>query len=187
MKKIFKPAIALLLCAVLILGILPTAFAAQTDGKRLYTRLAELSELEAQYLSDSEARSTEYPNGAMMIVETSAELDMGKTYAIDIFRQGGTKDEAKIKLSTIDLTAGYDEAYRLYLSDDFGENSVEGEKKLYYYNVSQDKTQAKIRKEQVKWMENTFLIPIIYRDKKQEKLSFLSHLCYITKAHFCGA
>ena len=132
MKKIFKPAIALLLCAVLILGILPTAFAAQTDGKRLYTRLAELSELEAQYLSDSEARSTEYPNGAMMIVETSAELDMGKTYAIDIFRQGGTKDEAKIKLSTIDLTAGYDEAYRLYLSDDLGENSVEGEKKLYY-------------------------------------------------------
>lgn len=135
MKKIFKPAIALLLCAVLILGILPTAFAAQTDGKRLYTRLAELSELEAQYLSDSEARSTEYPNGAMMIVETSAELDMGKTYAIDIFRQGGTKDEAKIKLSTIDLTAGYDEAYRLYLSDDLGENSVEGEKKLYYYDT----------------------------------------------------
>ena len=135
MKKIFKPAIALLLCAVLILGILPTAFAAQTDGKRLYTRLAELSELEAQYLSDSEARSTEYPNGAMMIVETSAELDMGKTYAIDIFRQGGTKDEAKIKLSTIDLTAGYDEAYRLFLSDDLGENSVEGEKKLYYYDT----------------------------------------------------
>lgn len=135
MKKIFKPAIALLLCAVMILGIFPTAFAAQTDGKRLYTRSAELSQLEEQYLSDSEARAAEYPNGAMMIVETSAEMDMNKTYAIDIFRQGGTKGEAKIKLSTIDLTAGYNEAYRLYLSDNLDEKCVKGEKKLYYYDT----------------------------------------------------
>ena len=135
MKKFFKPAVALLLCAVMVLGILPTAMAAQTDGKRSYSRLADLSQLEEQYLSDSEARSAEYPNGAMMIVEASAELDMGKTYAIDIFRQGGTKGEAKIKLSTVDLSAGYDEAYRLYLSDDLKDNSVEGEKKLYYYQT----------------------------------------------------
>ena len=135
MKKFFKPAVAVLLCAVMILGILPTAMAAQAGGKRNYSRLAELSKLEEQYLSDSDARSAEYPNGAMMIVETSAEMDMGKTYAIDIFRQGGTKGEAKIKLSTIDLTAGYGEAYRLFLSDDLSEDSVKGEKKLYYYQT----------------------------------------------------
>ena len=135
MKKFLKPAVAILLCAVMILGILPTAMAAQTDGKRSYTRLADLSKLEEQYLSDSEARSAEYPNGAIMIVEASAKLDMGKTYAIDIFRQGGTKGEAKIKLSTVDLTAGYNEAYRLFLSDDLSENSAEGEKKLYYYQT----------------------------------------------------
>ena len=62
MKKFFKPAVALLLCAVMVLGILPTAMAAQTDGKRSYSRLADLSQLEEQYLSESEARSAEYPN-----------------------------------------------------------------------------------------------------------------------------
>ena len=135
MKRFFKPAIAILLCAVMLVGMVPTAFAAQSDAKRAVIRLAELSELEAQYLSDSEARAAEYPNGAMMIVETSAELDMGKTYAIDIFRQGGVKGEASIKLSTIDLSAGYNEAYRLYLTDEWNENPVEGEKKLYYYET----------------------------------------------------
>ena len=135
MKKIFKPAVALLLCAVMLIGLVPTAFASQTDGKRLFTRLADMSELEETYLSDSEARETEYPNGAIMIVETSAELDMNKTYAIDIFRQGGTKGEAKIKLSTVDLSAGYNEAYRLFLSDELSEKSVEGKKQLYYYET----------------------------------------------------
>ena len=135
MKRFFKPAIAILLCAVMLVGMVPTAFAAQSDAKRAVIRLAELSELEAQYLSDSEARAAEYPNGAMMIVETSAELDMGKTYAIDIFRQGGVKGEASIKLSTVDLSAGYNEAYRLYLTDEWNENPVEGEKKLYYYET----------------------------------------------------
>ena len=133
MKKCLKPAIALLLSAVILLGTVPTAFAEQTGGKRLSIRPAELSELEEQYLSDSEARAAEYPNGAMMLVETSAEMDMGKTYAIDIFRQGGTKGEAKIKLSTIDMSAGYNEAYRLHLSDDLNDSGVKGEKKLYYY------------------------------------------------------
>ena len=135
MKRFFKPAIAILLCAAMLIGTVPTVFAAQSGAKRAVIRLAELSELEAQYLSDSEARAAEYPNGAMMIVETSAELDMGKTYAIDIFRQGGVKGEASIKLSTVDLSAGYNEAYRLYLTDEWNENPVEGEKKLYYYET----------------------------------------------------
>ena len=57
MKRFFKPAIAILLCAVMLVGMVPTAFAAQSDAKRAVIRLAELSELEAQYLSDSEARA----------------------------------------------------------------------------------------------------------------------------------
>lgn len=135
MKKLLKASLSLVLCAALLVGILPTVSAVSVDAKRAYTRLADLGEMEQMLLSDSEARAAEYPDGAMMIVETSAELEMDNTYAIDIFRQGGTKSEAKIKLSTIDLTAGYGETYRLYLTDDLKDKGVEGEKSLYYYKT----------------------------------------------------
>ena len=134
MKRIIQSSLSLLLCAVILCGVIPTVYAANGDT-RLYNRLADLAELESQYLSDSEERAAQYPNGAMMIVETSAEFEMSKTYAIDIFRQGGTKDEASVKLSTVDLSAGYGEAYRLYLSDSLKEPAVEGKKQLYYYET----------------------------------------------------
>lgn len=133
MKKVFISMLSLLLCVVMLSGVIPIAYSATGDGKRSYTRLADLAEMEELLLSDSEARSAEYPNGAMMLAETSAELEMNRTYAIDIFRQGGTKGEASIKLSTVDLTAGYDEAYRLYLSDDAADKGVDGTMQLYYY------------------------------------------------------
>ena len=84
-------------------------------------------------MSDSEAREAQYPNGAITLVETSAEFEMNQTYAIDIFRQGGTAQEASIKLSSVDMTAGYGEDYRLYLTDQLSDKGVEGSKLLYYY------------------------------------------------------
>ncbi len=131
-RKLFKAILALVLCVSLVIGAVPITYAADS-GKRQYIRLTDLDEITAAYLSDSEARAAQYPNGAVMLVETSAEFEMNKTYAIDIFRQGGTAGEAKIKLSTIDLTAGYGADYRLYLSDDLSDEGVEGCKKLYYY------------------------------------------------------
>ncbi len=133
MKKAVISLMSLMLCAILLFGMVPTAFAAETE--RYYTRLADLNELEATLLADSEKRAAEYPNGAIMLAETSADLEMNRTYAIDIFRQGGTKGEASIKLSTVDMSAGYGEAYRLYLSDSMADAAVKGDKKLYYYET----------------------------------------------------
>jgi hypothetical protein len=130
--RLFNTVISLILCAALLIGAVPMTFFADS-GQREYTRLADLDEITGVYLSDSEERSAQYPNGAIMIVETAAEFAMEQTYAIDIFRQGGVAGEAKIKLSTVDMTAGYGEAYRLYLSDERTARPVEGEKKLYYY------------------------------------------------------
>ena len=130
--RFFNTVISLILCAALLAGAVPMTFAAEA-GKRAYTRLTDLDEIAAVYLSDSEERSAQYPNGAVMLVETAAEFEMERTYAIDIFRQGGTAGEAKIKLSTVDMTAGYGEDYRIYLSDEMSEKPVEGEKKLYYF------------------------------------------------------
>ena len=130
--RLFNAVISVVLCAALIFGAVPMTFSAAPDTRE-YTRLTDLDEITAAYLSDSEARTAQYPNGAIMLVETSAELEMEQTYAIDIFRQGGTAGEARIRLSTVDMTAGYGEDYRLYLSDKLSDQAVPGEKKLYYY------------------------------------------------------
>ncbi len=137
MKKIFKTTLSLILCLTMLTGIVVSARAVQTtaSGVREYTRFADLRELEKTYLSYSKERSVQYPNGGMMLAETSGELSMGMIYAIDIFRIGGTKGKASIKLSTIDMTAGYGEAYRMYLSNKLSDEGVEGSKKLYYYNT----------------------------------------------------
>ena len=107
-NRVFKSALSLILCAALLIGAVPMSFSAESN-KRTSTRLADFNEISEAFLSDSEARAAEYPNGAMMIVETSAELEMNGFYAIDIFRQGGTAGTAKIKLSTVDMSAGYGE------------------------------------------------------------------------------
>ena len=130
--RIINGIISIILCVILLFGTASYAFAAET-GPRTYQRLADLDEITANYLSDSEERAAQYPSGAIMIAETSAEFEMRKCYAIDILRQGGTKGEAKIKLSTVDMTAGYGEDYRLYLTDERSDKGVKGEKKLYYY------------------------------------------------------
>ena len=130
--RIFIGIISIILCMTLLFGTASFAFAAEA-GTRAYQRLADLDEITATYLSDSEERAAQYPNGAIMIAETSAELEMKQWYAIDILRQGGTDGEAKIKLSTVDMTAGYGEDYRLYLSDKPSDKGVDGTKKLYYY------------------------------------------------------
>ena len=74
MKRLIQSSLSLLLCAVILCGVIPTVYAAN-GNTRLYNRLADPAELEAQYLSDSEERAAQYPNGAMMIVETSAEFE----------------------------------------------------------------------------------------------------------------
>ena len=130
--RIFISIISIILCMTLLFGTASFAFAAEA-GTRAYQRLADLDEITATYLSDSEERAAQYPNGAIMIAETSAELEMKQWYAIDILRQGGTDGEAKIKLSTVDMTAGYGEDYRLYLTDEPSDKGVDGTKKLYYY------------------------------------------------------
>lgn len=130
--RILTSVLSLLLCVTLLIGSAPIALSAG-NGTRAYIRLTDLDEITQAYLSDSEERAVQYPNGAITLVETSAQLEMNETYAIDIFRQGGTEGEAKIKLSTIDLTAGYGEDYRLYLTDQLSDQGVEGSKRLFYY------------------------------------------------------
>ena len=132
MNRIIKSMFCVLLAAVLITGCIPVVSAAET---RPYERLTDLSQMVQRYLSENEERTKEYPNGAVMLAETSAQLQMQKTYAVDIFRQGGTEGEARIKLSTVDLSAAYGKDYRLYLSDKATDNGVKGESNLYYYET----------------------------------------------------
>ena len=132
-RRFFISVLSLILCITLLIGAVPISTAAG-NGARAYIRLAELSDITEAYLSDSEELAAAYPNGAISLVETSAQFEMDQTYAVDIVRQGGTAGEAKIKLSTVDMTAGYGEDYRLYLTDHLSDEGVAGSKKLYYYN-----------------------------------------------------
>lgn len=131
-RRILTSIISVILCITLLTPLMPFSVSAES-GTIGYIRLADLDDLTQVYMSDSEAREAQYPNGAITLVETSAEFEMNQTYAIDIFRQGGTAQEASIKLSSVDMTAGYGEDYRLYLTDQLSDKGVEGSKLLYYY------------------------------------------------------
>ncbi len=131
-RRILTSILSVILCITLLIGMTPVASAAG-NGTRAYVRLADFDDISQVYLSDSEQYAAQYPNGAVMLAEATAQLEMQQTYAVDILRQGGTEGEATIKLSTVDMTAGYGEDYRLYLTDQLSDTGVEGHKRLYYY------------------------------------------------------
>lgn len=130
MKKIKKLSMSLISLVLILSLILGCTFMAGATSAPV--ELQDISSLYQTYLNPSEDQIKEYPNGAMMLPINNADMNMKTTYAIHIFRQGGTKGEAKITLKSIDLSAEYGNDYELFTSYDNFSKAVEGKANPFY-------------------------------------------------------
>ncbi len=129
MKKCLKAILAFVLCVTLVVCSIP---AFDANNEKFYMELADADALYEMYLNPNEQTVSEYPNGAMIIPVTAADLEMKNLYAVDILRQGGTADEVSITLKTIDLSAAYGTDYEIFETNRVVESPVKGEANPYY-------------------------------------------------------
>lgn len=131
-KKSFKAILSLVLSFSILFCCIPSVSVMAEDKEKNFTRLYDYNELSERYLSENEEAESEYPNGAFMFPLSSAQLKMNDFYALEIFREGGTKGEASITVKTIDMTAEYGIDYALFLDTRYSSSPVEGEANPYY-------------------------------------------------------
>ena len=110
----------------------PSLSAAAKETEKSYTRLYNYDELAQRYLSENEEAQSEYPNGAFMFPLSSSQLKQNELYAVEVFREGGTKGEASITVKSVDMTAQYGVDYELFLDNKNISLPVEGEANPYY-------------------------------------------------------
>ena len=125
-KKAGKIAISLILCFSILFCCVPAVPVMADEREKSFTRLYDYDELSERYLSENKEAKSEYPNGAFMIPLSSAQLKMDDLYALEIFREGGTKGEASITLKTVDMTAEYGIDYNIFLDTKYTSSPVEG-------------------------------------------------------------
>ena len=131
-KKAGKRSLALILSlSVLLCGISSLSVTAKENDKD-FTRLYDYDELAKRYLSENEEAQSEYPNGAFMFPISSSQLKQDEFYAVDVFREGGTKGEASITVKSVDLTACYGVDYEIFLDNKSSSTPVDGEANPYY-------------------------------------------------------
>lgn len=131
-KKAGKIAISLILCFSILFCCVPAVPVMADEREKSFTRLYDYNELSERYLSENKEAKSEYPNGAFMIPLSSAQLKMDDLYALEIFREGGTKGEASITLKTVDMTAEYGIDYNIFLDTKYTSSPVEGKANPYY-------------------------------------------------------
>lgn len=131
-KKIGKELLALVLCLSVLLCGIPTLSASAKEAQKSYTRLYDYDELAQRYLSEDEQAQAEYPNGAFMFPLSSSQLKQNELYAIEVFREGGTKGEASITVKSVDMTAQYGVDYEIFLDNKRFSSPVDGEANPYY-------------------------------------------------------
>ena len=131
-KKAGKRSLALILSlSVLLCGLSSLSVTAKENDKD-FTRLYDYDELAKRYLSENEEAQSEYPNGAFMFPLSSSQLKQDEFYAVDVFREGGTKGEASITVKSVDLTACYGVDYEIFLDNKSSSTPVDGEANPYY-------------------------------------------------------
>ncbi|MGN0477564.1 MAG: Calx-beta domain-containing protein, partial [Ruminococcus sp.] len=128
-KKCGKVSLVFLLCLLMLICSIPMGTAAE---QRPSSSVADTTQLRQKYLKKDEATRTLYPNGAVMFPLSSSELKMKEFYSFDVFRQGGTKGKATVKVSTIDLTAEYGTDYNIYTTNEINADPVKGKANPYY-------------------------------------------------------
>lgn len=131
-KKIGKKSLAFVLSLSILLCGVSSLSATAKEKEKDYTRLYDYDELAKRYLSENEEAQSEYPNGAFMFPLSSSQLKQNELYAVEVFREGGTKGEASITVKSVDMTACYGEDYEIYLDNKFTSSSVDGEANPYY-------------------------------------------------------
>lgn len=131
-KKIGKEIIALILSLSILLCCVPSLSASAKDAEKAYTRLYDYNELAQRYLSENEEAQSEYPNGAFMFPLASSQLKQNELYAVEVFREGGTKGEASITVKSVDMTAQYGVDYEIFLDNKYASSAVDGEANPYY-------------------------------------------------------
>ncbi|WP_294909624.1 Calx-beta domain-containing protein [uncultured Ruminococcus sp.] len=131
-KKIAKKILALVLSLSILLCGVPSLSVAAKETEKSYTRLYNYDELAQRYLSENEEAQSEYPNGAFMFPLSSSQLKQNELYAVEVFREGGTKGEASITVKSVDMTAQYGVDYELFLDNKNISSPVEGEANPYY-------------------------------------------------------
>ena len=128
-KKCGKVSLVSLLCLLMLICSIPMGTASEQRPSR---SVADTAQLRQMYLKKDEATKTLYPNGAIMFPLRSSELKMKEFYSFDVFRQGGTKGKATVKVSTIDLTAEYGTDYNIYTTNEINADPVKGKANPYY-------------------------------------------------------
>lgn len=153
-KKYGKVIISVILCVTIITGCVVPCFAAVAEnGAESYSRLYNYEELAEKYLTYDEETTNEYPNGAFMFPLSSAELKMDDTYALEVFRQGGTDGEAAITVKSVDMTAKYKTDYEIFVGGTDDSDKINGEAKPYY-DIGGYSFIAKHTKQQVETASN---------------------------------
>lgn len=131
-KKAGKRSLVLIFSlSVLLCGISSLSVTAKENDKD-FTWLYDYDELAKRYLSENEEAQSEYPNGAFMFPLSSSQLKQDEFYAVDVFREGGTKGEASITVKSVDLTACYGVDYEIFLDNKSSSTPVDGEANPYY-------------------------------------------------------
>lgn len=131
-KKICKEILALVLSLSILLCCVPSLSASAKETEKSYTRLYDYDELAQRYLSENEEAQSEYPNGAFMFPLSSAQLNQNELYAVEVFREGGTKGEASITVKSVDMTACYGDDYEIFLDNKNISSPVDGKANPYY-------------------------------------------------------
>ncbi|MCQ4022572.1 MULTISPECIES: Calx-beta domain-containing protein [unclassified Ruminococcus] len=131
-KKICKEIVALVLSLSIMLCCVPYLSASAKETEKSYTRLYDYDELAHRYLSENEEAKSEYPNGAFMFPLSSSQLKQNELYAVEVFREGGTKGEASITVKSVDMTAQYGIDYEIFLDNKYGSSPVDGKANPYY-------------------------------------------------------
>lgn len=128
-KKCGKVLLVSLLCLLMLICSIPMGTATEQRPSR---SVADTAQLRQMYLKKDETTKTLFPNGAVMFPLSSSELKMKEFYSFDVFRQGGTKGKATVKVSTIDLTAEYGTDYNIYTTNEINADPVKGKANPYY-------------------------------------------------------
>lgn len=131
-KDIGKVTISFILCVSILFCCVPNLSVTADEREKSFTRLYDFNELSQKYLSANKETVSEYPKGAFMIPLSSAQLKMDDLYALEVFREGGTKGDASITVKTVDMTAEYGKDYEIYLDNKYASSSVKGDGNPYY-------------------------------------------------------
>lgn len=117
-KKIFKRATAVVLTSCILVGAIPTTVLA---GGSITDRQIEQA---LKSLADNET----YPNGVFAFLEPRLEVQEG-TGSIEfaIIRAGNTDKEATVKFKAVDVSADYNDDYKIAVPGWFGDDELKAD------------------------------------------------------------